>query len=80
MIKVSGSNSPFNGQFYWYRVTSYTAGATIAVDQENPILIDCLETRISKRQNPWERIALTGTVAVELGDSEDERFPGPILG
>jgi hypothetical protein len=61
---------------YWFRVHSFTAGATYSLDGENPIVIVGAEPRAASRVAPFKRITLTGTVTVEIGTDPDEPFWG----
>lgn len=67
------------GQFYWYRITSFSAGATYAIDGQNPIVADSLAGyEIEIGGKPWQRVDITGTITVELGDDPREKYPGPV--
>lgn len=79
---VSTSALNEGGEFYWLRITSFTAGATLSIDNEKPFTIDSLAGYTSPfpTGKAWRNLAGTGVVTLEVGTDPFEPYPGPVNG
>lgn len=78
---VSTTGVVEDGNYFWVRVTSYTPGATLTLDDQKTLVIDALLHYVSKGNvggPTYKRVTITGIANVEVGESPDDPDPGPV--
>lgn len=77
-MKQAINQAIVRGPIYWFRVVSFTQGATMSINGAAAVTIAVLMANQAESCRGWDKIETSGIVTYDYADNPNEPYPGPI--